>query len=273
MELKISKEKITGLIGATIFMFLLLLLLLFSYFTLAHPNQDLGGIPVMFGSVDDAAGYNEPPRQELMPSTEEVKPTIAEPSEPPLISQITEQSIAIREQKNREEKERREQQQRQAQLAEQQKREEEALRKKREEEAKRQSINKELSGLFGENASANRGNTEGSGTQGVSTGNSSQGSPTGVGGVGASHNLGGRGVGGGGLVLPKYTVDDAGRIVIDIIVDSSGKVIDAAVGRGTTTTNATLIRETLVAARNTKFLPITTAENQKGTITYSFRLN
>ena len=56
----ITKEKITGMIGAAIFMVLLLVILLFSYFTIANPPQDLEGIPVMFGNVADAGGYEEP---------------------------------------------------------------------------------------------------------------------------------------------------------------------------------------------------------------------
>ena len=70
----ITKEKITGMIGATIFMVLLLLILLFSYFALATPSQELEGIPVMFGNIENAGGYEEPPMNEITPPIE-VTPT------------------------------------------------------------------------------------------------------------------------------------------------------------------------------------------------------
>jgi len=127
-----------------------------------------------------------------------------------------------------------------------------------------------MSGLFGENAGS-RGNTEGNGTQGVSTGNASQGSPTGTGGIG-SYDLGGRSLGSGGLVQPRYTVNDYGTVVVTIKVDPGGNVIDAVIGKGTDTPNATLRNEALRAARNTKFNAINSSNNQQGTITYRFNL-
>jgi TonB family protein len=128
-----------------------------------------------------------------------------------------------------------------------------------------------MSGLFGQEAES-RGNSEGSGTQGVTSGNATQGSPIGTGGIG-SYDLGGRSLGSGGLVQPRYTVNDEGTVVIDITVDPSGNVIRAEIGRGTNTPNTTLRNEALRAARSTKFNAITSMNNQQGTITYRFRLN
>ncbi len=128
-----------------------------------------------------------------------------------------------------------------------------------------------MSGLFGESADS-RGNTEGSGTQGVSTGNATQGSPTGTGGIG-SYDLGGRSLGSGGLVQPRYSVNDYGTVVVNITVDPGGNVINAEIGRGTNTPNAALRNEALRAAKNTKFNAITSPNNQQGTITYRFNLN
>ena len=128
-----------------------------------------------------------------------------------------------------------------------------------------------MSGLFGESSSS-RGTTEGSGTQGVSTGNSPQGATSGTGGIG-SYDLGGRSVGSGGLIMPSYTVNDYGTVVVNITVDPSGKVIHAEIGRGTNTPNTALRNEALRAARNTKFNAITSPNNQQGTITYRFNLN
>ena len=266
----ITKEEITGMIGAVIFMVLLLVILLFSYFTIANPPQDLEGIPVMFGNVDDAGGYEEPPMNEITPPVEEIPTPQNTPTEAPLIAQTDEQSIEIEQQKNRKEEE--EERKKRALLEEQRRRQEEAERKRREEEARRQRINKEMSGLFGENANANRGTTEGSGTQGESKGNANQGQKSGTGGIG-SYDLGGRSVGSGGLKEPIYSVDDYGTVVVKITVDPKGNVINAEIGKGTNAPNSALLNDAIKAARNTKFNSISSANNQQGTITYKFNLN
>ena len=266
----ITKEKITGMVGASIFMVLLLLILLFSYFTLASPSQELEGIPVMFGNVPDAGGYEEPPMNEITPIIEAIPIPQNVPSEVPLIAQTDQQTIAIEQRKNKEKED--EERKKRAVLEEQRRQQAEAERKRREEEARKEAINKQMSGLFGENANANRGETEGSGTQGVTTGNASQGQATGIGGMG-TYDLGGRSVGSGGLTLPKYTVDDYGTVVVNITVNPTGNVISAEIGKKTTTGNSALRNEALKAARNTKFNSISAVNNQQGTITYKFNLN
>ncbi|MFA5462743.1 MAG: energy transducer TonB [Dysgonamonadaceae bacterium] len=265
----ITKEEITGVVGAAIFMILLLIILLFSFFSLASPPQDLGGIPVMFGNVEDASGYEEAPLREPTPPVQEIERPQNIPAQPSLITQSDEPSISVTEQKNREKEE--EERKNQALLAEQRRQQEEAERKKREEEARSRAINREMSGLFGDNTSASRGTTEGEGTQGVSTGNASQGATSGVGGIG-SYNLDGRSLGRGGLTQPRYTVDDYGTVVVNITVDPSGNVIDAEIGRGTNTPSSTLRNEAIKAARSTKFNSINSANNQQGIITYKFNL-
>ena len=98
----LTKEKAAGLLGATIFMALLLIILLFSFFTLATPSEDLEGIPVMFGNVEDAFGYEEAPMNEITPPIEDIQTPQNIPSDVPLISQSDEQSIAVEEQKDKE---------------------------------------------------------------------------------------------------------------------------------------------------------------------------
>ena len=268
----ITKEEITGMIGAAIFMVLLLVILLFSFFTLAAPSDDLGGIPVMFGNMEEAGGYEEPPMVDITPQeVEEITVPENTPPETPLIAQTDEPSIAIEAQKRKEEEEKARQEE--ARREEERRRREEAERKRREEEeARKRAINQQMSGLFGENANANRGESEGSGSQGVSTGSSDQGATSGKGGIG-SYDLGGRSVGSGGLKQPKYTVDDYGTVVVNITVDPNGNVIGAEIGRGTNTGNTTLRQEAVKAARSTKFNSISTPNNQQGTITYKFNLN
>jgi TonB family protein len=257
-----EKEKIGGIIGTIIFSGLLLIILLFSYFTITLPSQELEGIPVMFGTEENAGGSTEP----MMTETSDIStpPIPTHDPESPLITQNDEPSIDVKAQ--------REEEQRQARLAEQRRLEEEAAKRKREEEARRKEINRQMSGLFGENASGSRGNTEGAGTQGVSTGNAAQGAPKGIGGIG-TYDLSGRSLGPGGLVQPRYTVNDYGTVVVNITVDPAGNVIHAEIGRGTNTPSPTLREEALRAARSTKFNAIQSGNNQQGTITYKFNLN
>ena len=267
----ITKEEITGMIGAAIFMVLLLVILLFSFFTLAAPSDDLGGIPVMFGNMEEAGGYEEPPMEDITPEEVMEIPTPQNtPSEVPLIAQTEDPSIAIKEQKRKEEEEEKARQE-QVRREEERRKREEAERKRREEEARKQeAINKQMSGLFGETTNTNRGETEGKGTQGVSTGSSNQGGKFGEGGIG--FNLEGRGIGSGGLVKPNYTVDAEGTVVIDIIVSPEGNVVSARQGKGTVAPSE-LVREAIKAAEKTKFNSISSPDNQQGTITYKFRLN
>ena len=265
----ITKEKITSMIGTAIFMVLLLVILLFSYFTLANPSEDMGGIPVMFGSMEDAGGYEEPPMIDITPKEVMEIPTPQnKPSEVPLIAQSDEPSIVIKEQKRKEEEEKARQEQ--VRREEERRRREEAERKRREEEARKQDIKNQVSGAFGKAENANRGETEGKGTQGVSTGSSNQGGKFGEGGIG--FNLEGRGIGSGGLVKPNYTIDAEGTVVIDITVSPEGNVVSALQGKGTVAPSE-LVREAIKAAEKTKFNSISSPDNQQGTITYKFRLN
>lgn len=274
--MEITREKIAGIVGAGIFAILLLLVLIFSYFTLYLPPDELEGIPVMFGSVDNSFGTIEPPMNEITPVPQIQRPQIPVPSpEPPLITQNSEPSIDVtaqREEERRKAREFAEQQRLAERRAEEIRKAEEAARKEREEQdRKSREINKEMSGLFGE-SSGSRGETEGTGTQGVSTGNSSTGSTSGTGGIG-TYDLGGRSIGSGGLRQPKYSVDDYGTVVVAITVDPQGNVINAEIGKGTNTPNSSLRQEALRAAKQTKFNAITSVINQTGTITYRFNLN
>jgi TonB family protein len=260
---EISKEKIFGIVGTTLFAVLLFLLLIFTYFKMTIPPQELEGIPVMFGSTENAYGAFESPYNEVTPIP---TPQVETPPQPQLeefITQNTEPTIDIEAQ--------REEERRRAELEAERRRVEEAERIRREKEAQSRRINEQMSGLFGEN-NESRGNTEGTGTQGVSTGNSSQGSPIGTGGIG-SFNLGGRSLGSGGLAQPTYNVNDNGTVVVNITVDPGGNVIHAEIGQGTNAPNASLLNEALRAARRTKFNSINSVNNQRGTITYRFNLN
>ncbi|MDB8954279.1 energy transducer TonB family protein, partial [Parabacteroides merdae] len=111
----------------------------------------------------------------------------------------------------------------------------------------------------------------GTGNQGSPFGNSDHGANEGVGGYG-SFNLNGRSIGAGGLPRPAYTIQEEGRIVINITVDPKGNVIFAEIGKGTNIDNGSMRKSALDAAKRAKFNSISGANNQSGTITYLYKL-
>lgn len=260
--MSVNKEKIIGITGTAIFAVLFFLILFFSYLKIIAPDNELGGIPVMFGNVPDAGGTMESPHSETVSHVTEALSSSVKAVEEPLITQKTESTIDVKAQREEDKKRRDQQELLRAQ---------EEVKRRQQEAENRRRIDQQMSGLFGENTS-NRGTTQGSGTQGVATGNASQGASTGIGGVGHTYDLGGRGVGPGGLVEPSYSANDYGKVVINITVDPRGNVINAVIGRGTNTPDNTLRNEALRAARRTKFVEINSVNNQKGTITYNFKL-
>lgn len=298
-----TKENTISIAGTITVHLVLFLLLLFYYVKPSDDlisDEELSGVPVMFGNVQDALGNdkangigngtnqnienvnidklqpnnienNETPKEELKPEIVQkpiVKPTEQSKDQTQTQTQNIEKTVSLEDTKKDQEKKR----EKEALIKEQQLKAEAAAKAKQVEE-KKKNINNQLAGLFGDGTgTGSRGNTSGSGTQGSPSGNGDIGKTSGVGGRG-SYDLGGRGVGAAGLVLPAYDVDDYGTVVVDIIVDPQGNVIETGIGRGTTTSNATLRSESIRAARKTKFKIINTSNNQRGTITYKFNLN
>lgn len=284
-----QKDKIIGL-GATIGFHLLIILALIFYTLdltpMARTAEDLGGVPVMFGNVPDAFGDDEPfgrgngdtgaeeatsPNvvEDPIPMVEntatKTKPAVSNTKEAP-VTQNLEETVAIKEAKKKAEEKKQ-------QEADERRKKAEADRVAQQEAAKKGQINNQMAGLFGDGTgSGSRGNTEGTGTQGVPTGNASYGKTSGVGGWG-SFDLGGRSLGSGGLIKPNYSVDDYGTVVVDILVNAKGDVVEATIGKGTNTPNTNLRNEALRAAKRTKFNTVSSVTNQKGTITYKFNLN
>ena len=108
------------------------------------------------------------------------------------------------------------------------------------------------------------------GTPGSPQGNSPQGKHTGTGSYG-TWDLGGRDLL-GELPRPAYNIQEEGRVVVTIIVDPEGNVIDTRINNRTNTTNLQLRNAAEQAARKTKFNAIGGENNQTGTITYYFKL-
>ena len=190
-----------------------------------------------------------------------------------------EESVALEDAKKKKEEEKRKKQEAEKKRKEEEEKErirrEEAEKKRLAEERrkKEQAISNKVAGAFGMgNAEGNNQGDAGSGTgnQGSPFGNSDHGANEGVGGYG-SFNLNGRSIGAGGLPRPAYTIQEEGRIVINITVDPKGNVIFAEVGRGTNIDNASMRKSALDAARKAKFNSISGANNQSGTITYVYK--
>jgi len=280
--MKITKEEIYGYTGSGIFC---LLIFLFLYLTVIKTTVKRGeeGILVNFGTVDLSSGTFEPKIGEPKSETNEQVPvpiqqTLPTPktptairqktqknTTPPPITQNKENTAAIeaarkkQEEKNRLETEQRAQQAKAA--------------KEAEEQQKRNAINQQVSGAFGSGTTGQNQKgtgTTGSGIQGNPTSTSSIGSPSGTG--YGEFNLGGRSLGAGGLPRPVYSVQEEGRIVIDITVNPKGNVTRAVIGKGTNIDNESMRRSALEAAQKATFNSIAGNNDQFGTITYKYSL-
>lgn len=65
-----------------------------------------------------------------------------------------------------------------------------------------------------------------------------------------------------------------GKVVVSVVVDSDGNVIEAYIrAEGTTTSDSNLRKNALNAARRTKFKPDATRMTQSGTISYKYTVN
>lgn len=117
------------------------------------------------------------------------------------------------------------------------------------------------------------GNGSGSGTGSGSGSGSGYGSGNGSGvGSGSGYSLGGRRA--ISKPLPAYKCNETGKVVVEVIVDKSGKTINATPGvRGTTNNAKCLLDQAKIAAMNTKWEPSDSApEKQIGSIIYHFSL-
>ncbi len=277
-----NRDDIYSLIGTVAFHLVIFVLLWFTVLRTEIPEED-GGVLVNFGNVNSAAGTFEPryTGNELPEKTTTPPPTPTPPVEAPkeeVITQDIEESVVITEakRKKKEEQRKKEAEEKRRKEEEDRRRREEAEKKRLAEERrkKEQAISNRVAGAFGIGTAegSSQGNAEsGTGNQGSPFGNSDHGANEGVGGYG-SFNLNGRSIGAGGLPRPAYTIQDEGRIVINITVDPKGNVIYAEVGRGTNIDNASMRKSALEAAKRAKFNSINEANNQSGTITYVYKL-
>ncbi|MDP4223473.1 MAG: cell envelope integrity protein TolA [Bacteroidota bacterium] len=304
-----SSEKGKGLIGTSILHIALFALLIVVAFTPPKPPVQEEGILVNFGTDETGFGMIEPsppPSKEEAAAPPPVAAQKATPktaqktqAEEPLLTQNKEEAPVVKKvdpevEKKRLEKIEADKKLREQQEAERKQKELADIERKRiEAEQKRQSdiINRTRDALANSKAagtnSKSEGEAGGKGNQGVptgsidtknrgeggsGTGNSGTGSGSGPGNQGISYELGGRGF--RSLPRPDYTYQEEGRVVVEVSVDRSGKVIQAIPGtKGSNTLNENLLRVAKEAAMKATFDPKPSAPViQKGTITYNFIL-
>ena len=275
--MKFNKDDLYSLLGSVGFHLLILLVLSLTILSTVVPEED-SGVLVNFGNVDEAAGTFEPLNTGQEPMEETTPPPpptpAVETAKEELVTQDVEESVALAEAKKKKEEQRKKEE---AIKREQDRIQKEKLEQQRLADAQRQkelAIKNKVDGAFGAGSAAgsSQGSGEtGSGNQGSPFGNSDHGANDGVGGYG-SFSLNGRSIGAGGLPRPAYTIQEEGRIVINITVDPKGNVIFAEIGKGTNIDNASMRKSALEAARRAKFNSISGSNNQSGSITYRYSL-
>lgn len=276
-----KKAKYVGMAGALLVHVALILLLWLVGFTVPQ-QQEEGGVPVLLGEVAQSAGTLDPSLVEVDVMPDETAPAeepVPESVEQDLLTQEVEETVAIppkeeapeKEIKKKPEKKPVKPEKTEAEKAEEARKLAEAKAEKARKEAE-EAARRRVAGAFGKGAQmADKGNDKGSGVQGNPAGNASTGKVEGSGGYG-SFDLGGRSLGEGGLPRPVYTVQDEGRVVVDITVNPAGRVIATGINRRTNTVNPALRKAAEDAAKKARFNTVSGLNNQQGTITYYFNL-
>ncbi len=285
----IPSERKKGIIGTSLIALITMVLLVIVAFNAPEPPETEEGILVNFGLDETGLGMIEPsaPPVETEPSSPPPQVAQNNQTEEAILTQDTEEAPEVKKVDPEVERKRLEKIEADRKIREQieaerkRKEAEEAERKRIEAEQKRAADikNKTRDALAGsKNAgttSTSEGVAGGTGNQGVPTGSvdsQNRGDGSGLGNQGISYSLVGRGV--QSLPVPEYKLQESGKVVVEVSVDRSGKVIQANPGaKGSTTLNADLLRVAKEAALKSRFEPKTDAPAvQKGTITYNFVL-
>ena len=273
--MKKRNSKLIASIGTVLFMlivFLLLWFLMIGYM----PEQEDEGVMVSFGETEIGGGQENGLVAAAATSQPAYTPppAPAPPSDNELMTQEDEEALAIRrhqeEERRRAEAEARAEQERER--AEQERLEQERLAEERriaEENARKQAaIDKanQMGALFGQTHSP-----EGSGGTGESASSAAKGNPLGHGNSGGnSWSLNGRSIV-GALPAPSNDFKQEGRVVVNITVDTEGRVISAVVGPGSTISDYATQQLAIKAALKAKFNVVDRPDKAMGTITYNFK--
>lgn len=257
--MKIEKSQIVGL-SVTIAVHALVILLLVMLAMRAPLQEEESGIPVMMGNTDLAKGHTESYQftevtsiKSHVPNTQNAPQTQPKPqAEEPVITQPDEPTVDMPT----------------AEELEAQKRAEaERLAAERAAQQMASAFGKGFE--MGSKGEATEQANEG--TQGDQSGVAAADKAVGIG-VQGTFDLNGRSISGSGLPVPVNTVQDEGRVVVNITVSPDGKVIATSINRRTNTVNPELRKAAEDAAKRARFNQIDAVDNQTGTITYYFKL-
>lgn len=288
---KFPSQKGKGFAGTALIHLGVFIILLIVAFSAPKPPDQENGILVNFGTGETGFGLIEPSPPASDVETAVALPTVTTPSpvkEDVLLTQnFDKESPEVTKVDPEAEKKKNEQieaehiRQVEIETAKVKQAAEDAEKKRIEEEQKRISdiVNRTKNALAGSKNTGTNSTSEGiaggPGNQGVPTGSvdskvRSDGSGTGDKGI--SYDLQGRGF--QLLPPPKYDYQGEGKVVVEVIVDRTGKVTQATPGaKGSTTLDEYLLNAAKEAALKAKFNPKPDAPLvQKGTITYNFIL-
>ena len=250
-----SRSRRGGYIALTAYAVALMCVFVFASFTIEMPNAD-EGILIDFGTTATGSG-----RVDMAMSEPAPKPTAPRPKAPKV-----EQDIVTSQQEDA------------PAVVQKPQTKPKPVEEVVEPEPKPREVNKKA--LFpgrtvGSDAKSEGESDKAEGNQGKEQGTlggaHAEGGGQGTNGI--SHNLSGRSVV-GSFVKPAYNGKTQGQIVIDIKVNSEGKVIYAKYQpKNSTITENSLIVAAEKAALATKFNKIDQVTPQIGHITYEFRLN
>lgn len=256
-----KKSKVMGALAAVLYIALWIALMFLLKFSFEERSAG-EGLLVDFGDTESASGLHDPSDSDVSSPAESGAPQM-----PDQIMTQDFEDVPTVEQPERQPAQRPAQQPRPSNNA--------AAQPQPAQEPARQ-VNPQA--LFPGRTPASSSTSEGSAASGTGNQGSPDGSPqgshdgTGGGGGGTGFDLAGRSVA-GALPAPTYSANRQGRVVVEITVDSEGKVRSASYrARGSTTNDSELVSAAIAAALRSRFNAIEGDGVQTGTITYNFKL-
>ena len=274
--------------GTTIIHMVLFLLLIIVVFSPPPPPATEEGILVNFGTDETGIGMIEPspPAMQAETSPPASADAVKVADEEPILTQNTEEAPEVKKVDPEVEKKKLEKMEADKKLKEQaeavriRKVQEEIERKRVEAEQLREAdiMNRTRNALANSKnagtSSTGEGITGGAGNQGSTTGkvdSKVRGEGSGIGDNG-TYDLEGRRI--LELPIPNYKYQEEGKVVVEVSVDRSGRVVRADPGKtGSTILDDYLLKAAKDAAMKAQFdIKPDAPEIQKGTITYIFKL-
>ena len=273
-----AKPHIIAAVGTIVAMALLFLLLYLLSINAPVRVED-GGIEITFGNADDGGGM--PNMAPLMPQPQaEADPAPATPSRPSdndlMVQEDDEDLLALAKQREEDAKRHaaeeeliRQQREEEARIEAERQAREKALAEKRAREQEAIARAQQAMAGFGQTTSAVGANGDNASTADAS---GVKGNPVGKGFGSMNSNtwtLHGRDC----KALPKPAEDfnQAGRVVVNIMVNEAGDVVATSIGDGTNISDRKTQQLALDAARRAKFTK--GDKPQRGSIVYTFKLN